>query len=201
MFYLKTVDHVRKPRKPEPGKPAARQPAQVAHASIRIVSDDKADKPVQNTENLSGKLISTTNVEGSSTEEGYGAPAAIEEGEDGAVIEPQKGAAAPETDPLTCKAEVMPQFPGGVEAFKKFMLRNLRQPDDLEEGEKVVVLVKFIVETDGSIVNAEILQGGRYDEDVLKVVKKMPRWKPGMQGGRYVPVYFTLPVTFVASAQ
>ncbi len=80
------------------------------------------------------------------------------------------------------------------------MLRNLRKPDDLEEGEKIVVIIKFIVEADGSIVNTEVLKsGGRFDEEVLRVVKKMPKWKPGVQNGRFVSVYFNLPVTFAGS--
>lgn len=96
-------------------------------------------------------------------------------------------------------AEVMPQFPGGVDAFQKFMRRNIIQPDDLETGEKIIVRVKFVIDKDGSISTAEILQSGRpdLDKEVLRVLRKMPRWIPGMQNGRNVAVYFQLPVTFV----
>jgi protein TonB len=97
-------------------------------------------------------------------------------------------------------AEFMPQFPGGKDAFLKFMQKHLRQPDDLEDGQKVVVIAKFVVNTEGEIVDIDITQNGRkdLDEEVIRVIKKMPRWVPGTQNGRKVSVYYKVPVTFVA---
>jgi protein TonB len=95
-------------------------------------------------------------------------------------------------------ADEMPEFPGGKDAFLKFMHRHLAQPDNLDEGQKVVVRVKFVVAADGSIKDVSVLQsGGILDAEVLRVVKKMPKWKPGKQRGSLVPVWFTLPVTFI----
>ncbi len=116
------------------------------------------------------------------------------------------GAAAPapvkEEGPVEY-ADVMPAFPGGNEAFQKFMQRNLVQPDDLDAGEKVVVMVRFVVEKDGTIAGATLLNSGRkdLDENVLRTVQKMPKWVPGMQHGNKVAVYFKLPVTFLAQEQ
>ena len=97
-------------------------------------------------------------------------------------------------------AEIMPQFPGGQEAFIKFMQKNLRQPDDFDEGQRLTVIAKFIVDAEGNIVDIDIAQNGRKDLDaeVVRVIKKMPRWNPGIQNGRKVSVYFKVPVTFVA---
>jgi protein TonB len=97
-------------------------------------------------------------------------------------------------------AEIMPQFPGGMEAFLKFMQRNLKQPEDFDEGQKMVVLASFVVDAGGNIVNIAIDQKARPDLDaeVLRVIKKMPVWEPGMQNGRKVPVFYKLPVTFIA---
>jgi protein TonB len=83
------------------------------------------------------------------------------------------------------------------------MQRNLVQPDDLEAGEKVVVMVRFVVEKDGTIAAATLLNSGRkdLDENVLRTVQKMPKWVPGMQHGNRVAVYFKLPVTFLAQEQ
>jgi protein TonB len=94
----------------------------------------------------------------------------------------------------------MPQFPGGMEAFLKFMQRNLKQPEDFDEGQKMVVLASFVVDAGGNIVNIAIDQKARPDLDaeVLRVIKKMPVWEPGMQNGRKVPVFYKLPVTFIA---
>jgi protein TonB len=96
-------------------------------------------------------------------------------------------------------ADVMPQFPGGMDAFEKFLTRNLNHPDDLEAAESILVKAKFIVSADGSIEGIEILQSGRKDLDaeVIRVLHKMPKWIPGMQDGKNVAVYFKLPVTFV----
>jgi protein TonB len=96
-------------------------------------------------------------------------------------------------------AQVMPQYPGGIEALKKFIQRNTQQPDDLEEGQRIVVVAKFVVDASGNISNIAIEQKGRKDLDmeVMKVIKKMPPWIPGKQNGRSVPVYFRLPVTFM----
>ncbi len=194
--HLKSVDEPKKPDEPKIKKPVVKKiAAQVANVTIKIVPDNKADKQVPEVKELSTKLISSVTADGV-IDDGIPASSPSEGDKNGSVIEQKKQEAAEEMKPLV-NAEIMPEFPGGAEAFKKFMLRNLHEPEDLQEGEKVVVLIKFIVEADGSIVHAEVLQsGGRYDNEVLRVVKKMPRWKPGMQNGKFVPVYFSLPVTF-----
>lgn len=100
-------------------------------------------------------------------------------------------------------AEHMPEYPGGLEALRKFMLKNLRQPDDLQAGEKIVVQAKFVVNADGDIIGVEISQNGRndLDKEVLRVINKMPKWKAGIQNGRNVAVYYKLPVTFVGAEE
>jgi protein TonB len=83
------------------------------------------------------------------------------------------------------------------------MLKNLRQPDDIDAGQRIVVRVKFVVDKDGEISDIEVVQSGRsdLDKEVIRVVKKMPRWKPGMQNDRAVPVFFNMPVSFVNDEQ
>ncbi len=94
----------------------------------------------------------------------------------------------------------MPEFPGGMEGLKNYMLRHLIQPDDIEEGQKITVLVKFVVSKTGQISHIEIINSGRDDLDaeVQRVVKRMPTWKPGLQNGLPVDVYYKIPVTFTA---
>jgi protein TonB len=98
-------------------------------------------------------------------------------------------------------AENMPEFPGGKEALIRFLQKNLQQPNDFEEGQKVTVIASFVVDKDGSITGINITQHGRNDLDneVVRVIKKMPRWKPGLQNGRSVAVYYKVPVTFVST--
>ncbi len=100
--------------------------------------------------------------------------------------------------PITNPSEY-PVFPGGSEALKNFMIRNLSQPDNIEEGEKFIVIAKFIVDKQGNISNIEVVKNGRedLDDEVKRVIAKMPQWKPGSQNGNPVAVYFKMPVTFV----
>jgi periplasmic protein TonB len=103
-----------------------------------------------------------------------------------------------EDEPIITNPSTMPEFAGGIEALQYFMLRNLAQPDDIEAGEKITILVKFIVDKNGHIYNPAIIKSGREDLDieVIRVVNKMPTWKPGLQNGFAVAVYFTMPITF-----
>lgn len=91
-------------------------------------------------------------------------------------------------------------YPGGPEAWAAFLNRHLRTPDELDAGQKKTVIVRFAVGVDGSITQFEILQSGgtAFDNEVIRVLKKMPKWKPAVQNGQTVPVMFTQPVTFVA---
>ena len=96
-------------------------------------------------------------------------------------------------------ADIMPSYPGGIEALKRFLQRNLINPKEMEEGEAVSVKVKFVVGYDGklqSFVNVE--DGGEeFNKEVVRVLKKMPNWVPGKSNGQNVSVYFTIPVKFV----
>jgi protein TonB len=101
------------------------------------------------------------------------------------------------------KKEVMPdkqpQFPGGIQAWLAFLNNNLRSPEELESGEKRTVVIHFHVAEDGSITNFIVVQsaGSAFDNEVISVLKKMPKWTPAMQAGQPVSVSFTQPVSFV----
>ena len=107
--------------------------------------------------------------------------------------------AEPEKEIIFNRAEFMPEFPGGLAALQRFLSRNLKTPkDDMEAGAKIKVQVKFVVDKDGTITGINVEQSGGeiFDNEVIRVMKKMPAWKPGMQNGRNVAVYFTIPVVF-----
>ena len=113
-------------------------------------------------------------------------------------VEPKK----PEIDRVTPTdfADVMPQYPGGMTAFRKFLENNLKNPQDLEEGEKVAVKIKFIVGYDGELKGFETIEDGgtSFNNEVIRVLKKMPNWIPGKMRGENVSVYYTVPVKFVS---
>ncbi|MCC3155701.1 TonB family protein [Hymenobacter sp. 15J16-1T3B] len=96
-------------------------------------------------------------------------------------------------------AEVMPAFEGGDAALVDFLRRNMRYPATaLREQIEGKVFVSFTVSATGEIVDVQVLKGLGYgtDEEALRVVRKMPAWKPGVQNGHAVAVRYTLPITF-----
>lgn len=97
--------------------------------------------------------------------------------------------------------DVMPSFPGGMKALKKFMEKNLRTFDDIEEGKAISVKITFVVGFDGKLKSFQILEDGGdiYSREVIRVLKKMPEWIPGKANGENVSVYYTIPVKFMAA--
>ncbi|MBQ9546275.1 MAG: energy transducer TonB [Bacteroidales bacterium] len=92
-----------------------------------------------------------------------------------------------------------PEFPGGMEALYKYLLTSIKYPTIAKENNITGrVYVTFVVEKDGSIANPRILRdiGGGCGQEAIRVVKAMPKWKPGKQRGKAVRVQFNLPVSF-----
>ena len=96
-----------------------------------------------------------------------------------------------------------PEFPGGAEAWLRFLSRHLQAPDALGQGEKKSVIIRFLVSASGSITQFEVLQSGGavFDNEVIRVLKKMPKWKPALENGIPVSKTFTQPVTFVQAEE
>jgi protein TonB len=99
--------------------------------------------------------------------------------------------------------ERQPEFPGGIDALRAFLSRNLVTPSEMESGERKTVYVHFTVGEDGTVTRFEIVQsaGAIYDQEVLRVLKKMPRWRPAIQNWHPVTASFTQPVTFQAAEE
>lgn len=196
---LKNIEDNMKPKPVEKQKAATKSAVkQVANPVFVIVPDKLADKPLPKNDDLNNAQIGLANVAGK-TDSGFIAAPPGPESFGTATVIPVAKPIEENIEPLDF-AEKMPQFPGGQDAFMKFMVRNLKEPVDLEEGEKVVVRVRFVVEADGEIGKVEIMNSGsHYDAEVQRVIKKMPSWIPGLQNGMKVPVYFTLPITFQRS--
>ena len=95
--------------------------------------------------------------------------------------------------------EQMPEFPGGDKSLFQFIADNTKYPADAKEkGIKGRVFVNFIVEPDGSVSDIRVLRGigGGCDEEAVRIVESMPKFKPGMQNGEAVRVSYTVPVFF-----
>lgn len=99
--------------------------------------------------------------------------------------------------------EVMPEFPGGQKSLNKWLSENIIYPAEaLKEGIEGKVIVQFVITKDGSVKNAKLIRSKNklLDEEGVRVINKMPKWIPGTQKGKAVPVYFTLPITFKISS-
>ena len=95
--------------------------------------------------------------------------------------------------------EEMPSFPGGQGALMSFLNSNIKYPVVAQEnGVQGRVIVGFVVERDGSITDVKIMRSvdPSLDREAQRVVKAMPRWKPGKQNGSAVRVKYTVPVVF-----
>ena len=100
--------------------------------------------------------------------------------------------------------EHMPEFPGGMGEMMKYLSMNVRYPEAAHKaGTQGRVMVSFIVETDGTISNAHVQKGvsEELDQEALRVIKNMPKWKPGMQSGKAVRVKYTIPISFRLNSQ
>ncbi len=95
--------------------------------------------------------------------------------------------------------EQMPEFPGGMPAMIEYLQNNLKYPKDaIKQQVGGRVMVMFVVETDGSLSNVRVARKVFHslDTEAVRVVKSMPKWKPGKEKGRLVRVNYTLPVVF-----
>lgn len=96
-------------------------------------------------------------------------------------------------------AETMPEFEGGVQALLKYLSTNIKYPKTAEKaGTQGRVVVQFVVNKDGGIVDTKVVRGvdPELDKEALRVVNAMPKWKPGMQDGKPVRVKYTVPIMF-----
>jgi len=109
----------------------------------------------------------------------------------------------PPTDnsaPIFTIVEEMPEFVGGEIARNRFLSENIHYPQTaMKNGIQGVVYLQFILEKDGSISDIRVLKGigGGCDAEACRVIKLMPKWKPGRQNGKNVRVLFNMPISFV----
>lgn len=96
--------------------------------------------------------------------------------------------------------EQIPEFPGGIVQFMKWLTRNLRYPPQAQQQKiQGKVVVSFIVNKDGSISSPTVVKSvdPMLDNEAMRVVKMMPRWKPGLEKGKPCRTMFAIPINFV----
>lgn len=105
----------------------------------------------------------------------------------------------PEEQTIFEVVENMPEFNGGQAALMQYLAKNIKYPTiAAENGTSGRVIVQFVVNKDGSIVDAKVVRSvdPYLDKEALRVINSMPKWKPGMQRGKPVRVKYTVPVMF-----
>jgi len=183
-----------KPKEPElpKPKPEIKPPqAQVDYQPPIIVDDDKVKEDLVDVNAITNANIGNENIVGD-TPDGLAK----------AVPESTGSGNTPVKEPVEIKPELPTRnasFPGGTAAWLDFLRKFLQSPEDMEPGQRIEVQVRFWIGIDGVISNPEIIKSGgkSFDKEVLRVLKKMPRWEPAIQNGNYVAVTYTQPVIFI----
>ena len=96
--------------------------------------------------------------------------------------------------------ESMPEFPGGAQEMMKFIAENIKYPVIAQEnGIQGRVICQFVIEKNGSVTDIQVVRSSgdaSLDKEAERVIKTMPKWKPGKQRGKPVRVKYTIPVSF-----
>ena len=105
----------------------------------------------------------------------------------------------PEEQKIHLVVEKMPEFPGGNDAMNRWLSKNIKYPLIAQENNiQGRVVCQFVVNSDGKIVDVQVVRGveASLDAEAVRVIKSMPAWTPGRQGGKNVRVKYTLPIRF-----
>ena len=93
----------------------------------------------------------------------------------------------------------MPQFPGGYKALLNYLAQNVKYPVEAQKQDiQGTVVCRFVVDSIGKVTDVKVLRSLDFsiDQEAIRVIKFMPKWTPGKQGGKAVNVYYTLPIRF-----
>ena len=170
------VEITRPENTPPPPPPP---PAPVVTEVLNVVEDD--------VEIEQQDILTSEDTQEAAQTAVYTPPAAVEEEEEEAAQQ------------IFTVVEEMPEFPGGMNELLKYLAKSIKYPVIAQEnGIQGRVICAFVVNRDGSIVDAEVLRGvdPSLDKEALRVIMSMPKWKPGKQRGKPVRVKYTVPVTF-----
>ena len=170
------------------------QVTQIAIVDAEEVKNEVMDMEAQQEDNTARGVV---NQEGSDDADKFQAVA-----EQVVVKEPEPEPVKEEE--IFVAVEQQPEFPGGTAALMKWLASNVRYPQmALENGISGRVIVKFVVEKDGSVSGVTLVRGvdKDLDREAIRVVKSMPKWQPGKNNGQAVRCYFNLPVNFKLAEQ
>ena len=105
----------------------------------------------------------------------------------------------PKEDEVYHVVDDMPEFPGGMDKLLQFINDNMQYPTKAQtEGIQGKVIVQFIIDEDGYIIEPNIVRSveSSLDNEALRLIKMLPKWKPGTLKGKAIKVKYTVPVAF-----
>ena len=140
--------------------------------------------------NETDKTISIADVKGTDETNGI----------DVATLEENKDITQETDEEVYSAVDQMPEFPGGELALRQWIAFNVRYPKiAADKGIQGKVYINFVVDKDGGISNVRVVHGvdPLLDQEALRVINNLPRWNPGLQGGKPVRVSYTVPINFV----
>ena len=97
------------------------------------------------------------------------------------------------------QVDVKPEFPNGNDGLVKYLSENIKYPKKaLKNGVTGKVFVQFVIDKTGKVTNVVAVRGVEksLDKEAVRVIKSMPKWKPGMKDGNPVKIKYTIPINF-----
>lgn len=146
------------------------------------------------------KLLKMTpgEIDGKPVNVWYTLPVAFKPGKQSKENAPVTGEPEPDGKVFTA-VEDMPQFPGGMTGLMQNLMENIKYPEAAVKNDiQGTVVVRFVINKDGSIGEADVIRGvdPELDAEAVRVVKNLPDFIPGKMGGKPVAVWYTLPISF-----
>lgn len=181
------VEEVKPLLPPPPPPPPAPKIDEVKFVKPKVVEKEKVVEEIKTIEELKDKNVGAKDIKGR---------------DDGKIVidmpsgEGDKDVKIVEDNTVYNAVEVRPDFPGGIQKFYDFVGKNYRAPEEDVRGK---VYVQFVVEKDGSLTDIKVVRDLGYGTgaEAIRVLKKSPRWKPGVQNGRPVRVLYSLPISII----
>ena len=171
---------------PPPPPPPAPKIDEVKFVKPKVVKKEEVVEEIKTIEELKDKNVGAKDIKGQ---------------EDGKIVIDEPSGEGPadskivEDNTIYNAVEVKPDFPGGINKFYEFVSKNYKTPE--EDGLKGKVIVTFVVEKDGTLTDIKVVRdlGFGTGKEAIRVLKKSPKWKPGIQNGRAVRVLYSLPIS------
>ena len=178
----------------EPPKPKEQQVAIKQFTPPVFVKETQPDETPPQIEELEDTKIGTINQEGMK-DDGIVAPPVTDDGKGVMELPKQK---EEDWDKTFLSVQIESEYPGGLRAWKFFLERNMRYPQDaIDNNIQGTVLVQFIVDKDGNVSDVEAVSGPmELRPEAVRVIKKSGKWTPAIQQGRQVKSYKRQPVKF-----